>query len=518
MGSESDGPSGPDLKQGIPAGDVPDGGMLAGHADGEAVLLVHRGDAWFAVGATCSHYSGPLAEGLVVGDTVRCPWHHACFSLRTGTPLRPPALNDLPRWTVEQRGGRIFVGARQEPRRQEPRRQEPRRPPSRSSGGPERVVIVGGGAAGNSAAETLRREGYGGPITIVDPDPDAPYDRPNLSKDYLAGDAPEEWIPLHPPEFYREQEIELRRGTRVASIDPKARRVALDDGSELGYGALLLATGAAPVRLTPELERGKPGVHYLRSLADSRRIVAATREGGHAVVLGASFIGLEVAASLRARKMEVHVVAPDARPLERVMGPELGDFIQRLHEERGVVFHLRRKAESVADGTVVLEGGERLGADLLVAGIGVRPNLELAEAAGLAIDRGLAVNERLETSAPGIFAAGDIARWPDPHTGERIRVEHWVLAERQGQTAARNILGQGERFDAVPFFWSRHYDLSIDYVGHAERWDALEVEGDIGAQDCAVRFLRAGKLLALATLGRDRASLATELAMERAAG
>jgi NADPH-dependent 2,4-dienoyl-CoA reductase/sulfur reductase-like enzyme/nitrite reductase/ring-hydroxylating ferredoxin subunit len=513
MASETDGPSGPDLRQGIPAGDVPNGGMLAGHVDGEAALLVHRGESWFAVGASCSHYSGPLAEGLVVGDTVRCPWHHACFDLRTGAALRPPALNDLPCWIVEQRDGRVLLGSKQEPRRR-----EPQRPPARSTGGPSRVVIVGGGAAGNSAAETLRREGYGGPITIVDPDPDAPYDRPNLSKDYLAGDAPEDWIPLHPPEFYREQEIELLRGVRVASIDPKSRRVVLDDGSGLEFGALLLATGATPVRLAPELERGRPGVHYLRSLADSRRIAGAAREGGHAVVLGASFIGLEVAASLRARKMEVHVVAPDARPLERVMGPELGDFIRRLHEERGVVFHLSRKAESVEDGTVVLEGGERLAADLLVAGIGVRPNLELAEAAGLALDRGLTVNERLETSAPGIFAAGDIARWPDPHTGERIRVEHWVLAERQGQTAARNILGQGQRFDAVPFFWSRHYDLSIDYVGHAERWDALEIEGDVGAKDCAVRFLRGAKLIALATLGRDRESLAAELAMERAAG
>jgi NADPH-dependent 2,4-dienoyl-CoA reductase/sulfur reductase-like enzyme/nitrite reductase/ring-hydroxylating ferredoxin subunit len=512
MAAEPDGPTGPDLKQGVAAADVPDGGMLAGQVDGEAVLLVRRGDSWFAVGASCSHYSGPLAEGLVVGDTVRCPWHHACFDLRTGAALRPPGLNDLPRWEVKQRDGRVFVGARQEPRRQEPRRQ-----PSGPAAGPARIVIIGGGAAGNSAAETLRREGYGGVITLVDPDADAPYDRPNLSKDYLAGDAPEEWIPLHPPEFYREQEIELRR-VRVVSIDPKSRRVALDDGSGLEYGALLLATGAAPVRLTPELERGRPEVHYLRSLADSRRIAGAAREGGHAVVLGASFIGLEVAASLRARKMEVHVVAPDARPLERIMGPELGDFIRRLHEEKGVVFHLRRKAESVADGVVVLEGGERLAADLLVAGIGVRPNLELAEAAGLAIDRGLTVNERLETSAPGIFAAGDIVRWPDPHTGERIRVEHWVLAERQGQTAARNMLGQGERFDAVPFFWSQHYDRSIRYLGHAERWDALEVEGNLDAKDGAVRFLRGGKLLAVATLGRDRESLAAELAMERAAG
>jgi NADPH-dependent 2,4-dienoyl-CoA reductase/sulfur reductase-like enzyme len=379
------------------------------------------------------------------------------------------------------------------------------------------VVIVGGGAAGVVAAETLRREGFQGRVTIVDPDHDAPYDRPNLSKDYLAGNAPEEWIPLHPPEFYRDQGIELRRGARVASIDPTGRRVQLADGVSLSFGALLLATGAAPVRLASELEAGSPQVHYLRSLADSRRIVGAALEGGRAVVLGASFIGLEVAASLRARKLSVHVVAPDERPLERVLGPQLGDFIRRLHEEHGVVFHLGQKARAVAEGWVTLENGQRLSADLLVAGIGVRPNLELAEAAGLALDRGISVNERLETSAPNIFAAGDIARWPDPHTGERIRVEHWVVAQRQGRTAARNILGAGERFDAVPFFWSRHYDDSIDYVGHAERWDSVAVEGDLDARNAAVRFLRGGKLLALATVGRERQSLAAELEMERAA-
>jgi NADPH-dependent 2,4-dienoyl-CoA reductase/sulfur reductase-like enzyme/nitrite reductase/ring-hydroxylating ferredoxin subunit len=504
MAAEQTAPAGPDLNQGISATAVPDGGTLAGQVNGEAVLLVRRGSDWFAIGATCSHYGGPLPEGLIVGDTVRCPWHHACFSLRTGEAIRPPALNDLSCWRVEQRDGKVYVREKLESSKVRGAGGEPR--------GPASVLIIGAGAAGNSVSETLRREGYAGPITMVDPDRSAPYDRPNLSKDYLAGNAPEEWIPLHPADFYQERDIELLR-SRVAALEPRDRRVRLESGETRSYGALVLATGAAPVRL-PDLESGNPKLQYLRSLADSRAIIASTEGSQRAVVLGASFIGLEVAASLRARKLEVHVVAPESRPLERVMGAELGDFIRRLHEEHGVIFHLGQTATKISDGRVVLKNGEQLPADLVIAGVGVRPNLDLAEAAGLSIDRGLAVNEHLETSVSGIYAAGDIARWPDPHTGARIRVEHWVVAERQGQTVARNILGAHERFDAVPFFWSQHYDVPINYVGHAEKWDAIDIDGDIDARDCAVRFRRGSKILAIATIYRDRESLESELEME----
>jgi apoptosis-inducing factor 3 len=498
--------SGPDFSSGVPISQVPDGAMLAGHAGGKPVLLARSGGEWFAIGAVCSHYSGPLPEGLMVGDTVHCPWHHACFSLRTGEALRPPALNDVSCWRVEQRGDMVYVTGKA------------RKPERAASGrrGPDSVVIVGAGAAGDSAAETLRREGYEGSLTVYDPDPDAPYDRPNLSKDYLAGSASEDWIPLHPPEFYRDRGIGIVRDRRVMAVEAKARRIRLDNGETRNYGALILATGAAPVRLPAEMERTTPPVLYLRTFADSKAIIAAAANAKCVVILGASFIGLEVAASLRARKLDVHVVAPDSRPLERVMGAELGGFIQKLHEENGVVFHLQQKAREIAGGAVTLENGERLEPDFVVAGIGVRPSVELAERAGLAIDRGVLVDERLQTSAPGIYAAGDIARWPDPHTGERIRVEHWVVAQRQGQAAAGSILDQDQRFNAVPFFWSQHYDVPINYVGHAERWDSIEVDGSIAARDCAVRFKRGGRTLAVATIYRDRQSLEAELAMEQA--
>ncbi len=509
MSTEQTQPSGPDLSRGVPISDIADGGMLAGHAQGKPVLVARRGDELLAIGAACTHYSGPLGDGLVVGDTVRCPWHHACFSLRTGEALRAPGLNPVARWEVERRGGMVYVtGEIDAPDGATPL-------PGRTVTGPPpaSIVIVGSGAAGNAAAEMLRRQGYAGPLTMIGGDDSVPYDRPNLSKDYLAGSAPEEWIPLRPAAFYEEHGIELLRGVRVVAVDAAARRVALDNGETRTFDRLLLATGAEPVRL-PLPGADLPHVHYLRTLADSRAIIANATRARRAVVMGASFIGLEVAAALRARDLEVHVVAPDPQPLVKVMGPRLGAFIRALHEQHGVVFHLQRVATAIDDRAVTLASGEVLPADLVVIGAGVRPALALAERAGLAIDRGVVVNEYLETSVRGIFAAGDIARWPDPHTGRPIRVEHWVVAQRQGQTAARNLLGLRERFDAVPFFWSAHYERSIRYVGHAEEWDEILIDGKPEDGDCSAAFRLGGRTLAVATIGRDRASLRAEVAME----
>jgi NADPH-dependent 2,4-dienoyl-CoA reductase/sulfur reductase-like enzyme len=336
-----------------------------------------------------------------------------------------------------------------------------------------------------------------------------------LSKDYLAGKAQPEWIPLREADWFKQQDIELLRGRQARTIDVRARSVTLDDATERSFDAMILATGAEPIRL--DLPGSGPRVLYLRSLADSDVIIAAAAGAKRVAVLGASFIGLEVAASLRTRGLDVHVAAPEARPLERILGPELGDFIRSLHEEKGVVFHLGRMAKSLEHGHLVLDDGSKIAADFIVAGVGVRPRTQLAEAAGLRQEKGVIVNERLETSAPNIFAAGDIARWPDPHSGGDIRVEHWVVAQRQGQAAARNILGANERFDAVPFFWSLHYDVSIRYVGHAERWDRTTIDGDPAKQDCAVKYLAGGKELAVATIHRDRESLDAELRMERLA-
>jgi NADPH-dependent 2,4-dienoyl-CoA reductase/sulfur reductase-like enzyme/nitrite reductase/ring-hydroxylating ferredoxin subunit len=498
-------PAGPDLSQGIALSEF-SGATLLGHVGDEEVLLVRSGAEIFAIDAHCSHYHGPLAEGLVDGESIRCPWHHACFDLRTGEAARAPALNPLAVWKVEREGDRIFV------------RQKREQPKPRVKGvvdAPGRIVIVGGGAAGFAAAEMLRRQDFSGSIVMLSNEAAAPVDRPNLSKDYLAGSAPEDWLPLRPDDFYSGASIDLQLNTGVASIDTRAKAVVLAGGETIPYDRLLLATGAEPVRL-PISGADQPHVHVLRSLTDCRAIIASADGARRAIVIGASFIGLEAAAALRARDIEVHVVGLEQRPMERVLGPAMGDFVRALHEEHGVIFHLGDTVTDIDGKRATLKSGGVIEADVVVVGVGVRPRLALAEKAGLAIDRGVTVNAYLETSVPGIYAAGDIARWPDPHSGENIRVEHWVVAERQGQTAARNMLGHREAFDAVPFFWSQHYDVPINYVGHAEKWDEIAVDGDIAAKDCLLRYKSGGRVLAVASIYRDVESLEAEIAMEKA--
>ena len=495
-------PTGPDLTIGVSLGDIPDGGVLVGQANGEAILLVRRGNEVYAVAAACGHYGAPLADGIVVDCELRCPWHHARFDARTGEVTGAPSPRPIATWEVVRDGDRVRLGAKRRPAA---------RPASRS--GPASVVIVGAGAAGDAAAAELRRQGYAGSITLIGRDAEPlPMDRPNLSKDYLAGTAPEAWLPVRGAKFYTENTITLRTSVEVTAIEPGAHRVRLAGGGTLEYGALLLATGAAPIRL--DLPGASlPHVLMLRTLADSRAIVALAAKARPAVVVGASFIGLEAAASLRTRGMDVHVVAPEARPLERVLGPQLGDFVRVLHEEHGVVFHLGRKPAGITATEVTLDDGSRLPADVVVMGVGVRPNTALAETAGLGMDRGVLVDEQMRTSAPDVFAAGDIARYPAG--GASWRIEHWAVAQAQGRTAARNMLGMNQPHRTVPFFWSQHYDVPINYVGHAEGWDRIDVSGDISGRDATVAYRSGGRITAVATIYRDRDCLLAEEAFAR---
>lgn len=507
MSSHGPQESGPDLTRGVAPDALGDNGLLHGHVDGEPVVLARIGDEIVAVGGACTHYGAPLAQGLVVGDTIRCPWHHACFNLRTGEATGAPAFDPLPCWKVEHGDGKIFVTGRLSFDAGSAPAPEPRLPAR-----PDRIVIVGGGAAGFAAAEMLRRRGYEGELAMISADADAPYDRPNLSKDYLAGTAQEAWMPLRSKKFYARNRIDLHLATAVERIDRDSRKVIAADGRAFAYDRLLLAPGAEPVRLKiPGADR--PHVFVLRSLADSRAIIGDLEQAGSAVVLGAGFVGLEVAAALRTRGLAVHVVTQDRRPFEHVLGPDLGDFIRSLHEEHGVAFHLDTTIGSIGERTVLLTNGRELAADIVVIGVGVRPRVELAAACGLAVDQGILVNEYLETSAPGIFAAGDATRWHDIATGQSRHVEHWVVAERQGQVAAENMLGMKRPFMSVPFFWSAHYDVTIRYTGYTRSWDAIEIEGSLEKRDCLISYRLGGSTVAVASIGRDAQALLCEAQM-----
>lgn len=487
--------TGPDLTAGVSLADFGDQQLLHGHVGDEEVVLVRTGDEITAVGAHCTHYGGPLAEGLVVGETIHCPWHHACFSLRNGEALGAPAFDPLPCWQVEREGERVFVRNKVTP--------TPTAKQLETTAQPENVVIVGGGAAGFACAEMLRRRGYAGKLTLLSDDTDAPCDRPNLSKDYLAGTAPEEWMPLRTEDFYQDNHIDLQLDTAVQRIDTVKRRLTIQDGRNIAYDRLVLATGAEPIRL-PIPGQDNAHVFTLRSFADSRRIIEHAKNAKTAVILGSGFIGLEVAAALRTRGLAAHIVSLDQCPLQHVLGDELGNFIRQQHEEQGVIFHLETSLTQINTDTVVLSDGNQISADLVILGVGVRPRTALAEAAGLAVDNGIVVNEYLQTSIPEIYAAGDVACWHDKNSDQTLRIEHWVVAERHGQTVAENLLGARKQFQDVPFFWSVHYDLTINYAGHAQSWDQIEIDGNIAERDCLVRYQKNGATIAVAGIGRDK--------------
>lgn len=495
--------SGPDLKAGVPFSDLVEDVPLLGHFDGEAVLLVRQGAEVRAIGAKCTHYGGPLADGLVEGDTIRCPWHHARFSLLSGEAEAAPALNPVTCFAVTQQNGRVLISRRADVNFQVP---FPRNPAA--------VVIVGAGAAGAACADMLRTKGYAGPVTLIGNEEPGPVDRPNLSKDFLAGTAPEEWIPLRTRDYYESIHVDLVTDDPAVEIDPQGHLVTLASGRKASYGALLIATGAEP-RTLPIAGADLPHVHRLRSFADCKGIIAAALPVKTCAVIGSSFIALEVAASLRQRGLDVTIVGPDSIPLSGILGPDLGRFVQSLHEQHGVRFCLGAKPQIIREDRVEIGGGQSIEAGLVVLGVGVTPRTALAERAGLSVDNGIVVTETLLTSASGIYAAGDVARYPDPVTRERVRIEHWVVAERQGQAVARSMLGIGGAYKGVPFFWSQHYDVTISYVGHAPSWETCEIKGNLATQNACAIYRRNGKTTAIATIGRDHVSLAAEAALER---
>jgi NADPH-dependent 2,4-dienoyl-CoA reductase/sulfur reductase-like enzyme/nitrite reductase/ring-hydroxylating ferredoxin subunit len=480
--------------------DLAEGVPLSVKAGKKKLLLVRLEGKVHACGDRCTHYGGPLSEGLLRGKVVACPWHMAEFDVTTGRLVAAPALDDVPCYRVKVEGGDVYVAEGRKPK------------PLTSPGGDKRTfVIVGAGAAGNAAAETLRREGFGGRIALVTGEADGPYDRPSLSKDFMSGEASRKWLPLRKPEFYETAQIELLTGRRAAALDPAARRLTFANGEELRFDAALLATGGVPRPLKV------PGadlrdVLLLRSLADAERIVAAAGKAGTAVVLGAGFIGMEVASALRQRGLRVHLVAPDAVPMAKVFGERVGNWLRGVHGENGVEFHLGETAAEVRGGgevrEVVLSGGTRLEADLIVAGLGITPATDWLQGSGLTEDGVVPVDGALRTKADGIYAAGDIAAVPDPHTGRLYRVEHWAVAERQGQHAARAMLGSDSPYGDVPFFWTMQFGNSVKFVGYPDRPDEVVVRGTVEEGDFLVGYYAGGRLRAVSAAGRALEAIA----------
>lgn len=497
--------TGPDFTQGIDSSEVPAGATKRGTVGDKPVILV-RGEAGLrAFSAKCTHLGAMLDTGLLAGGEIRCPWHHARFSADTGEAVAAPAFAPLDCFAVEERDGRIVVGERR-----------PAASVGSAGGTPERIVILGMGAAGVACAHELAKRGAGARVTLIGGEADAPYDRTFCSKQYLAGKKERDKLAIAGTEGLEASGVRLLPGRPVERIDARARTVRIG-GEEIGYDALVIATGAEPKRPdTPGFERAN--VHVLRSLADADAIIAEIAQGKRALVVGASFIGLEAAASLTGRGVRVEVVAPGEVPMRKALGEEVGRMVRAIHEENGVRFH-RGKVASFDGATALLEDGTRIAADFVVLGLGVAPRTGLAEEAGLRlasgeVGGGIEVNERLETSAPAIYAAGDVANVPAADGSGRRRIEHWVHAQRQGQHVARVILGQGGPFRDVPFFWSAHFGTSLRYVGHVGEIEAVRLDGSTAERNFAARLSGRDGGRALVTAKRDRESLETEAGWE----
>lgn len=482
--------------------------------DGPQVLLARYQGQVHAFAPNCPHYGAPLEKGRLVEGRIICPWHHACFRVADGTLCEPPALDDLPAFEAREAGGRIWVQVPPTPAASlddpnaTPTAEVGGTPPAAAAGPADArtFVIVGGGPAGEFAAQTLRQEGFGGRVVLVSADAAGPYDRTKLSKAYLAGKAQPAAMPLRKADFYKAQRLEVLHNTRVIALDLARQELQFENRPALSYDQLVLAPGSTPNQLPKLPGHDLKNVLPLRTQADADALLAATEGVGHVVIIGASFIGMEAASSLVSESRRVTVVAQDKVPFAKILGPEIGAMFQALHEEKGVKFEVEAEVTALlgADGHVAgvqLKSGQRLDAPVVLLGVGVRPATDfLAQAFTLEKDGGLAVDAYLQ-AADNVYAAGDIARFP--LAGQPTRIEHWRLAQQHGRTAARNMLGQREEFAAAPFFWTQQYGKSLRYAGHAPAWDEIIYQGEVAKQDFVALYVQAGRIVAAASMGRD---------------
>ena len=499
----------PYLEEAVAQSDELQPGRMKAVSVGEtAVLLARLSDgSLHAIGGHCTHYGAPLADGALHEDRVVCPWHHACFSLRTGRQLEPPGRDDLPRFEVREVDGTIHV------RVPDPAPDRLTRPMARRDESDGRVfVVLGGGAAGTYAVMGLREAGFTGRIVLLSADADLPYDRPNCSKEYLQGEAPDEWMPLRADDFWSTHDVEIHTGRAVGRLDAETKRITFDDGETLDYDACLVCTGGVPRTLdVPGADLD--GVHTLRSLRDSAALRDAAREAERVVVVGASFIGMESAWSLDHLDCEVTVVGPGSEPFVRLWGERVGRMIRTVHEENGIRFRMGRKVARIeGDGRaerVVLDDGSTIEADLVLAGVGVQPATDFLTGVDPADDGGLRTDASLRVAgARDLWAAGDVAEIPLRHGLGRARIEHWRVACQHGRLAGHVMAGRDEVYAEVPFFWSGQWGVNLRYVGHADGSDDILYDGDVEARDFLAYFVRDDRILAALGVGRDRAMAA----------
>jgi len=475
--------------------DLPVDRGLRVEVGGEQILLVRDGDAVRAYSAICPHAGGPLEEGAVCNGRIVCPWHKGAFRVSDGSLVEPPALDGLSRYPVRLDGGDIYVEPKAEPQ-----------PQARSHADSRTFVIAGAGAAGGTAAAALRGFGFGGRILLIGREPGLPFDRTSLSKFVVAGEMkPEETPLLRPDDYYTKHKIE-RIEAEVARFDVTRRELTLADNRTIAFDCALIAPGGEAK--TPEIPGvDKAGVHVLRSREDAAAILGDLRPGARAIILGSSFIGLEVASCLRAQKASVTVISPEEIPFARQFGEEIGRSIRSLHEANGVVFEAPAKAAKLEGeariSELVLEDGRRLAADLVVVGVGVRPATRFVVGAELTKDKGLPVDATLRL-AEGIYVAGDAAAFPLGPEGKPIRIEHWRVAQQQARIAAANMMGGNRPYEDTPFFWTYHYGKNFEYLGHADTWDDEVVRGDIAKQQFVALFLQGERLAAVVACERQR--------------
>mgnify|MGYP006286756681 CR=1 FL=1 len=469
-------------------------GSLHGIEFGEGLILVTKTQKGLCVcGGECPHYGAPLHEGTLEGTTLTCPWHNARFDVESGKVLDPPALDDLETYRVEGDEELTLTG-----------KTEPRipRPGSLSE---KRFVLVGAGASANAAAEMLRREGFDGHITLLTSEKDKPYDRTILSKGLISGAMPEKLLPLRGDRFYEELKIDIQTGLTAVEVDGANRTVICDNGKKFQGDTLLLATGGVPRTLdVPGID--SPDVYTVRSAEGARRIKREIRKKERVAVIGAGFIGMELAVDLARGGWKVSQAAPEAGPMEKLFGERIADRIRRVHEPQGIVSYFGNTLDRIEKGSsggleLVLSGGETISADAAIIAIGIEPAVSFLEHSGFTVKDGIPVARNFETEKPGIFACGDIALYPYRHIGVPVRIEHWVEAERQGQMAARGMLGKQAEEDKAPFFWTKQGDFALKYAGFPLPWDRIAYRGDVETGPFLAGFYRGDKLIGAASFG-----------------